>query len=371
MDEQLQQNLGNAVFGIEGEQQQKQTITDDAAALAQKQANEAAAQQQQQSQAVDVNAVLKEKLGYEDWDSAANEIKALREFKDNPLSAHKWENETSRTLFDLIKGGKEDDVFEVLKTKREFAAVDSLTPEQVIKLNIKHSNKHYKDADVNDVFEEQYKIPRQPVQGTDEDIEDFQIRENEWKENSERISRKIERDAFTAKENIIKQKEQIAFPTITKQGEKTAEQIQRELDVQSEFDAFFVKEVEANFKNFKGFTTSFKDGDVEFPIVVSVTEDEVNQLKTDVLQDTQNQFMVSRWFDKSGKPNVETIEADIYLLKNRERVHAKIASDSVAAYKDHFIKTKKNITDFNGGGGQQQSSGSVDLMQELGSAVFN
>lgn len=365
----VQQTLGSAVFG-DGKVQQQQSNADDAAALEQKQAEEAAAAAQQQSQQVDVNAVLKEKLGYEDWDAAANEIKSLKELKDNPLSAHKWENETSKTMFDLIKEGKEDELFEVLKTKKEFEAVDSLTAEQVIKLNIKHSNKHFKDADVNDVFEEQYRLPKQPVQKEDEEDTDFSVRENEWKEATERVSRKIERDAFTAKDNILKQKEKIVFPTITKEGEKSAEQIQRELDATADYDKFFINEVETNFKNFKGFTTSFKDGDVEFPIVVNVTEDEVGQLKKDVLEDAKNQFIFNRWFDKDGKPNVEVMESDMYLLKNRESILSKVASDSVSAFKDHFIKTKKNITDFNGSGGQQQNAGSVDLMQELGTAVF-
>jgi len=363
----LMQGLGNAIFGVE-----EQAVVAEAKPIVEVATPVTEVIDTQVAPVFDEAAFIKDKLGFDNLDAVKQEIEALRKFKENPLGEYEWKNEQSKTLFEHIDAGNEDGIFDYIKTKKELAAIDNLSPEDVIKLNIKYNNKHFSKEDVQDVYEENYRLPRKPEQGVAEEETDFEVREAEWKEQVERINRKIQRDSFAAKVAVSKYKEQVVLPKLSKAAETTQEQIQEQLDATAKFEANFKAQVETNYKNFGGFKTSYKDGEVDVPIVYEVSEDERVQSKSDVLNYDKENLLYNRWFDKDGNPQVNATQEDIYLLKNRDKVFQAIAQNAVNSFKDNFIKTKKNITDFGAGSGgsSQAAAAQIDLMQELGTAVY-
>lgn len=372
-ENQIADKLAEAIFNPESAQQQstdnnQQQATETQAEIEAK----AQAAQQQAATVIDPIVVLKENLGFEDWNTAKTEFETLRKLKENPTSAIQFANDFSATAYDYVVNGKEDDLFEVLKSKRELAAIDKLSADEVIKLNIQYANKHFSKADVQDVFEENYKIPKEPVQTVSEDDTEFEIRHNEWKESEERVKRKIERDSVSAKTNLSQLVPNIVLPKIVKEGERTQEQVQQELDAQKNYDTFFTNEIESNYKNFNGFKTSYKDGNIEVPIVFEVTDEDKTQTKAEILADYQKaQFIANRWFDSNGKPNVTQMQEDIYLLKNRDIILQNIAAKSAGTAVDNYVKKKKNVSDFSQSNQDNNGGSQIDIAQQIAAAVFN
>ena len=120
-------------------------------------------------------------------------------------------------MHEAIVAGKTDEVFEILNTQKQLAAVDTMKPAEAIKLHISQTNKHFKAIDVQDVFEEKYSYPEQPVQDMiNESDDDFVSRETKWKEAKDKIDRRIERDAATAKTELSKLAAELKLPEIQK-----------------------------------------------------------------------------------------------------------------------------------------------------------
>ena len=77
--------------------------------------------EQQQEEAdeeiYDANEYLKQKLGFDDWDTAASEIEQLKRAKED--SSLKFENEESRKYYEYAKEQKEDDLLAFLQEKKK------------------------------------------------------------------------------------------------------------------------------------------------------------------------------------------------------------------------------------------------------------
>jgi hypothetical protein len=101
--------------------------------------------------------------------------------------------------------------------------------------------------------------------------------------------------------------------------------------------------LEKEYNLFDGFKVTAKDEDVEVAVAYAPTADEKLALKAELENFNADEFLGSLWIDENSKFNTQQAMADLYLLKNKERVFQKIANEAVAQFKVGLIKAKKNI----------------------------
>lgn len=66
----------------------------------------------------DANEYLKQKLGFEDWDSAASQIEELRKARES-AGGLEFQNEESRRFYEYAKEQKEEELLSFLQEKRK------------------------------------------------------------------------------------------------------------------------------------------------------------------------------------------------------------------------------------------------------------
>ena len=107
--------------------------------------------------------------------------------------------------------------------------------------------------------------------------------------------------------------------------------------------SIYEKTLDSDFKSFNGFNVSVKDEDVEIPISFNVGDDEKLAIKSQLENFDTDSYFEGRWFDKDGKPNVQQIMADKYLLENREKIFSKIANEAASQRLLAHLKKNGNI----------------------------
>lgn len=302
---------------------------------------------------VDAEEWLKKTYGWENADAGKKELDELRKLKETAQTPAeiKFANEQSQKFFDALKEGKEDEVYAYLSQKRELSQVDALKPEDIIRLNIKYANPHFKEADVRDVFEEQYIKPTKPTQAEEEEDGDFNFRVQAWQQQVEKIDRKIERDAIAAKQELSKYNNELVLPDLpkTQQAAPSTEDITAWEEQFRTYRATQFQRIESEAKNFSGYNVKYKDEAVEIPITYTISEEEktalIQSIKNEVLGETFdiNPFFGKRWIGEDGNVNVNQMLADIYLLNNPEKVFQKFTNESATKRLEHKIKTDSNI----------------------------
>lgn len=285
---------------------------------------------------------LKDNLGYESWDAAKQEIENLRK-QATTKEEIKFANEQSEKLFKAIKEGKEDEVYEILSTKREIANIDKLDAREILKLQIKKENKEYSNQDIEDILEEKYTTPKKPVQKLDEPDEDYAERVSEWDEKVQKIQRRIGRDSLKAKEELLKLSTDYILPDIAEKGQVDAKAQQEELQKVEAIRANYLQALESGYKSFGGFEIKYKDEEVEIPVSFAITPEDQVSLKEELKEFNVDDFISERWFS-NGQPNVKQMMEDVTLLRKKEDVLQKIANEVGAKMKEHYIKVKSNVT---------------------------
>jgi hypothetical protein len=287
---------------------------------------------------------IKEKLGFESIDEVEAELKRLRETAQTPAEI-KFANEQSQKLFDYLKEGKEDDVYSFLDSKRKLSGAANLKAAEAIRLHLEMTNKHFSAADVQDVFEERYAIPEKPTQSLDETDEEYAVREDKWKASVEKINRKIERDAVVAKQELAQLTSELVLPDIPKKaevGQAVSEAQQKELERIENLRNLYLTHLESDYKGFKGYNVVYKDEEVEIPISYGITEQELVAQKEQLKTFDVDGFIGERWFT-NGKPNVNQMQADVYLLLNKDRVFAKLANEAGQKRLAEHLKKNANV----------------------------
>lgn len=297
----------------------------------------------------DEKEYVKKNFGWEDPELGKKELEDLRKLKENPLLKFEFKNEESRKVLEYINEGKTDELYSFLDTQKKLTSAENLKAQELLKLHLQLTNKHFTKDDVQDVFEEKYSYPEKPERSDDEADDDYKVREDKWKASCEKIDRRLERDARVAKEDLAKLKTEIVLPNIQKGIDpKEAEAQQKELERLGEIRNTYLQHLESDFKNFNGFNVTYKNEDVEIPIAYKVTPEEQIALKNELTEFDLDTYFNSRWFDKDSKPNVKQIMSDIYYLKNMDKINQKLVNETAAQVLNNHVKLQKNIS-INGG----------------------
>ena len=293
----------------------------------------------------DPNSFMKERFGFDTVDEAEETFSRLIE--ENERNQFQFKDDISKTLFDAIREGKADDVYEVLNQQKrlEKLTTSELTSEiaaEIVKTNIKNKHKALSNEDVELLFYDQFFVPLKPEQGYDESDDDYAAKVNQWQSQVDYTERRLMIEAKVLKPEIEKLRSEITLPDIYNESGREAES-QAEFEIMQEARSIYERTLDSDFQSFNGFNVSVKDEDVEIPISFNVAEEERLAMKNDLEDFDTDLYFENRWFNKEGKPNVQQIMADKYLLENREKIFSKIANEAASQRLLAHLKKNGNI----------------------------
>ena len=338
----------------------EQAPTQEVAAQEQQQETQTQETQTQTESVAEVNEPLKTNLGFESWEQAKSEIEELRKLKEQKPTDLNFSNEDRKKFFELMKEGKEDEVYSYLSEKKKIekilsSEVNESTAEDIIKLAMQSKYKDLTPDEIDYKIKKQFSIPKEPtIRDTELDSE-FEERHNEWKEQVEEVKREKVIEAKLLKPEIEKLKKDIVLPNIPSSS-KANEPSQEELDNVQKAREQYLKHLEGEYKNFNGFEVKYKGEDAEIPVTFGVSDEEKNTYKAKMETFDVDSFVLSRWFEQDGTPKITQMFEDIYLLENKDKVLQKVANDTGAKVLAAHIKKVSNIQVNGGGSGTFQPS---------------
>ncbi len=306
------------------------------------QQEETKVEEQASTQSFDPNQFVKERFGYESVEQAEQEFKKLKE-----KPSFEFKDDVSKTLFDAIREGKADDVYEVLNQQKRLdrlttAELNAEIAAEIVKTNIKNKHKDLSSEDVDLLFYDQFYVPLKPEQGYDETDDDYAVKVKQWQSQADYIERRLMIEAKVLRPELAKLKSEIVLPDIYNEAEFRA-QSQQEEEMMQQARSIYEKTLNSDFQSFNGFNVSVKDADVEIPITFNVGEEERLAMKNDLEDFDSDSYFDNRWFTEDGKPNVKQIMADKYLLENRDKIFSKIANEAASQRLLAHLKNNGNI----------------------------
>jgi hypothetical protein len=299
---------------------------------------------------VDEYEHLEKQTGYKTWEeikAARTELEQLRTKAQTPAE-RKFANEESKKLAEAWEAGETDKVYDYLHTQRQLKSAADLSASEAIRLHLKQTNLHFKEEDIQDIFEERYSIPSKPVMSSGEEQEDFDERMQEYNTRVAKVNRAIERDAVAAKQDLAKRITELVPPEIPKREQASQGPSQKELEDRQAFLNSYVKSIPKEIESFEGFSTTFKDETAEIPISFVVTPEEKKAFQAELESYAKtgldaNAIFSDDWVNKDGTINVRRMAEDRYLLKNRDKIFQKIANESGTKRLAHQLKLNSNI----------------------------
>ena len=339
----------------------------------QEQVQETVQETVQNTTSFDPNQFIKERFGYDTVEQAEQEFK---KFKEKPAETNfEFKDGVSKTLFDAIKEGKTDDVYEILNQQKrlEKLTTSELTPNlavDIIKTNIQNKYKDLNQDEVDLLFYDQYFVPLKPEQGYDESDEDYAAKVKTCQSQVDYVDKKLMIEAKVIRPELEKLKSELRLPDIYGQ-EKQEAASQEEFESMQQARNVYEKTLESDFNNFKGFDVTVKDEEVEIPISFNVSEEERSALKNELSDFDVDAYFEKRWFNEDGRPNVKQAMSDRYLLENWDKIARKIANEAASQRLVAHLKKTGNITlnQPTPQGTPSQSAGSA--FEELQKAVWS
>jgi len=307
---------------------------------------ETQSQNVQENTTFDPNQFIKERFGFESVEEAEQEFKKLKErpaelgfdFKDN----------VSKTLFDAIKEGKTDDVYEILNQQKrlEKLTTSEITPDlavDIIKADIKNKYKDLTQDEVDLLFYDQYFVPLKPEQAYDETDEDYAVKLKTWQSQVDYAEKKMMISAKVIRPELEKLKSELKLPDIYGFEQQEAAS-QEEFESMQKARSTYERTLESDYNTFKGFDLVVKDEEVEIPISFNVSDEERIALKNQLSDFDVEEKFGNRWFYEDGTPKVKQTMQDIYVLENLDKILRKTANEAYAQAKLAYIKNSGNVT---------------------------
>jgi hypothetical protein len=295
-----------------------------------------------QSQSFDPNQFVRERFGFESVEEAENQFKKLKE-----QPSFEFKDDVSKTLFDAIREGKADDVYQVLNQQKRLeklttAELNTDLAIEIVKENLKQKHKELNDEEVDLLFYDKFYVPLKPEQGFDETDEDYSNKVKAWEAQVDYTEKKLLIEAKMTRSELEKLKSEIQLPDIYNEAGRYAES-QEEFELMQQARSTYEQTLNSDFQSFNGFNVSVKDEDVEIPIAFNVAEEERLAMKNQLEDFDTDDYFEGRWFNKDGRPNVQQIMADKYLLENRDKIFSKIANEAASQRLLAHLKKNGNI----------------------------
>jgi hypothetical protein len=238
--------------------------------------------QQPEQSTFDPNSFIKERFGFDTVDEAEQEFMRLIEEREQAPSFD-FSDDISRTLFDAIREGKTDDVYNILAEQKRLEKLTTaeVTPDlafDIIKTNIQNKYQDLTPEEVDLLFYESYNFPPKPEQGYEETDEEYKEKLQNWESQVNFIEKRMVIDAKVIRPELNKLKSDLQLPDIYGLGEYEA-RLQEESEVLSQARTSYERALDSQFNSFSGFNVSVKDEEVEIPITFNVADEERLALK--------------------------------------------------------------------------------------------
>lgn len=300
-----------------------------------------------QAQSFDPNSFIKERFGFDTVDEAEQEFMRLIEEREQQPQFD-FSDDISRTLFDAIREGKTDDVYDILSQQKRLEKLTTaeVTPDlayDIIKTNLQNKYQDLTADEVDLLFYESYNFPPKPEQGYEETDEDYKEKLQNWQSQVDFIEKRMVIDAKVIRPELNKLKSDLKLPDIYGLGEYESA-LQEESEVLERARANYERALDSQFNSFGGFNVSVKDEEVEIPISFNIADEERLALKQELSDFDGEAYLENRWFNEEGEPNVKQIMADKYVLENLPRILQKVANEAASQRLLAHLKKTGNIT---------------------------
>ena len=138
------------------------------------------AEPQPPAQTFDPNQFIKERFGFDSVEEAEQEFSKLKE-----QPKFEFQDEVSKKLFDAIREGKADDVYQVLNQQKRLeklttAELNTELAIEIVKENLKQKHKELNDEEVDLLFYDKFYVPLKPEQGYEDTDEDYAEKLKNW-----------------------------------------------------------------------------------------------------------------------------------------------------------------------------------------------
>ena len=314
------------------------------------------------TQTPDFFSSIKE-YGFDSQEAAVEALKEYRSLKEAPRVVEPtFENEESKTLYELIKAGKTPEVYEILGQQQKINSLleNDVTDDNagdIIKLGLQLKHKDLTQREIDYKFNKMYQLPKEPVQSELEDEADFKVRHDEWQERVNDVKMSLVIDAKLAKPDLAQAKKDIKLPDLQTQVDEDYIQWKKSLEEEPQLAA----ERETAYKSLS--TKSLKT-ELNF-------KDEANKIDFNFQFEPDNEGFnksvemaldVSKFFNSfiksDGTPDREGFLKAIYFAKNADNI-------LIEAMKQAKNATIKSFLPDNSGGGTQRQFPQTQEISEL------
>lgn len=329
---------------------------------------------------------LKKEFEIEDPAILKAEREELKSLKANPPKADeiKFADEQSKQIHELLREGKPENkkaIREYLQVQEQLDELTSITEvnkdnaEDIIKLQLKLTNKTLSPKEVDFEYKQFYTATKEPVQKASEDEDDFKERHDEWKEQVSIIEMRRIVAAKKAQPELAKLKTEIVLPEIQQPKQATKQPTQEELETAKRAVTGFIESVETDLKTLNETSIMVKDEEVQIPISYVYSPEEkakVSQQLKDFASDNFNANVIfaERWLTEDGTLNVSRMTRDLARLNSGDKIEQKIGNDAAAKRLKEYTRDKKNIHIDGGGSNQNGNFDPVKAIEEVEAAIW-
>jgi hypothetical protein len=322
---------------------------------------------------------LKEKLGYDNWDSAKNEIETLKK-KEPTTIPIKYENEVSELIHKALQEGKTEEVYSVLDKQIRLGKLTSgeitkSNAPDIIKAAMAEKYKGLTSEQVNYKFNKQFSVPPKPKEDSFETTELYEAAQSEWKERVADNEMEMMIEANLARPELEKLKADLKLPQIAISQPLPKDPTPEELEAVIKYREAFLQNADAALKKFEGFNVTYKDKDVEIKSNYALSNDEKSNVlaKMKTLSEKNydsNALFAERWVNEDQTFNFDQMAKDLAALETEDSRSQKFVGDSYAKAKLQFLKDKHQI-DLGGGGNGELQLEDKDLQKKKEDAIWN
>lgn len=296
------------------------------------------------------------------------EKEVIAETKEVPVvEQQEYANEFSEKVDKLLRAGKIDEVTDLLNEKRTLSSLDKMSADAQIKLNLQYQHPEYTQEEIQDLFEETYQRPEKPEEPLDTLDEDSVKEWEKYEKKNKSFENKVNREAKEARKFLSAKSSELVLPDITPKA--AAEPTPQELETQEKLHQAYLQSIDNGVKEFNGFETVAKVGNLEIPVKYTIDEADKSQLAPDLQNFNVNDYFREQWMDDSGSWRGKEYARDVYKLKNFDKIMQKVATEAANQATAEYIKAQKNI-DYSGGR-QMESHNAMSYEDQLQAAAFS
>lgn len=308
-----------------------------------------------EEEVVDADEWLKNTFGFENADSAKAEIEELRKLRESASTKEeiKFANEASENFFNLLKEGKEDDIYNYLQEKKRIekltsSDVDDNTAAEIIKLNMQKKYKDLTESEIEYKFNKQFGVPAKPVQQDVETDEEYNERLSNWESKVKDIKTEMMIEAKLARPELERLKSELTLPDIKRESGQQGP-TQEELEAQAKFVDSFKQSAKNALNSFDGFNVMVKDEEVEIPLSYSVSQEEKAAIEAQISQFAESNFdanaiLANRWLTEDGELNTAQVIRDLALLQSEGKINQKFVNEAASKRLAEHIRRTSNIS---------------------------